>query len=382
MRKISAPLVLAVALLGCGGGGGNPYHFDFTLYLGIAAGDLNGDGRNDLVMTGKSAVTVLLQVPTGGGDFEGGTKYPVGSGPEPVEIGDLNHDNMPDLVTASHDSDTVSVLLQDPAQPGVFQSSIDFGTGNYPEGLAIGDLNDDGFPDIAVGGSYLTLLFNNPADPGNFYTGGTFTVVSYFSSVAIADLDGDGRNDLAVTGDGVVTVLLQEATPLPAGSFSVDGTYAAGPDPIDVAVADLDADGKGDMAVANYGTSDNHDNANVSVLLQEHDAALRGAFQTAVNYQTGSGSYDVAIGDLNNDGKPDLAVVNESSISVLLQSAIPGVFLSSNNLKAHTPWRAAIADLNQDGLNDLAVAEYNGAGVYFQNPSVPGTFEPSLLVRP
>ena len=59
----------------------------------------------------------------------------------------------------------------------------DFGTGNYPDALAIGDLNGDGFADIAVGGSYLTLLFNNPADPGNFYTGGTFTVLPYFSSM-------------------------------------------------------------------------------------------------------------------------------------------------------------------------------------------------------
>jgi hypothetical protein len=377
-----APLVFALALPGCGGGGGNPYNFNFTLYLGIAAGDLNGDDLDDLAMTGNSAVMVLLQSPTGGGDFEGGSKYPVGSGPEPVEIGDLNHDNLPDLVTASHDSDTVSVLLQDPGQLGAFQSAVGYDTGNYPEGLAIGDLNDDGFPDIAVGGSYLTLLFNNPADPGNFYTGGTLTVVSYFSSVAIADLDGDGRNDLVVTGDGVVTVLLQDATPVAGGSFSVAGTYAAGSDPTDVALADLDADGKADLAVANYGTGDKHDNATVSVLLQEHDAALRGMFQAAVNYQTGSASYDVAVGDLNNDGKPDLAVVNESSISVLLQSATPGVYLPRNNLKAHTPWRVAIADLNQDGLNDLAVAEYNGAGVYFQSPSVPGTFEPSVLVRP
>jgi hypothetical protein len=55
--------------------------------------------------------------------------------------------------------------------------------------------------------------------------------VPYFSSVAIADLDGDGRNDLAVTGNGVVTVLLQDAAPLAPGGFSTAGTYTAGPTP-------------------------------------------------------------------------------------------------------------------------------------------------------
>jgi hypothetical protein len=292
---IIVPLLLAVILLGCGGGGKAYQVHDFTIYLGIAAGDLNGDGLSDLAITGNGAVEVLLQSPTGKGNFESGTQYTVGGEAEPVEIGELDHDNQPDLVTASHFADTVSVLLQDPGQPGIFRSPIDFGTGRYPEGLGVADLNGDGLADIAVGGSYLTLLFNDPADPGNFYTGGTVTAVSYFSSVAIADLDGDGRNDLVVTGDGIVTVLLQDATPVPAGSFSVAGTYAAGADPIDVATADLDADGKVDLVVANYGTSDNHDNANVSVPLQDHDPILHGTFQSAVNYATGHGSYDVAV---------------------------------------------------------------------------------------
>jgi hypothetical protein len=353
-----------------------------TFYSGIAAGDLDGDGRTDIAMTVNSNVKLLLQDPINDGYFRSGSKYRVEKGPGPVEIGDLNHDGVPDLMTANHYSDTISVLLQDPAQPGIFQSAVDFGTGNYPDVVAIGDLNGDGFADIAAGGSYLALLFNNPDDPGNFYTGGTLTVVPYFSSVAIGDLDGDGRNDLAVTGNGVVTVLAQDAAPLAPGSFAVKDTYTAGPNPKDVVIADLDADGKPDLIVVNSGTQSDHGAANVSVLLQEHDPALRGTFQTAANYQTGSWSDDVAVGDLNNDGKPDLAVINERSISVLLQSATPGVYLPRYDLKAHIPWRVAIADLNADDLNDLAVAEIDGAKVYFQDPTAPGTFQTSVVVSP
>jgi hypothetical protein len=163
------------------------------------------------------------------------------------------------------------------------------------------------------------------------------------------------------------------------GGFSGAATYTTGPQPAAVAIADLDADGKADLAVANFGTPGDLSKANVSVLIQEHDPALRGTFQAAVNYQTGSGSGDVAVGDLNDDGKPDLAVANEGSLSVLLQSATPGVFLPRENLDAGQPLGVAIEDLDEDGLNDLAIAD-NGARVRFQDPAAPGSFLPAVLV--
>jgi hypothetical protein len=184
----------------------------------------------------------------------------------------------------------------------------------------------------------------------------------------------------------VVTVFLQDAPPLAAGSFSNASTYTAGLQPSAIAIADLDADDKPDLVVANYGSPSAPATANLSVLIQEHDPTLRGTFRTAVNYQTVPLSEEVGIGDLNEDGKPDLVVANsDGRISVLMQSATPGIFLPHNDLDAgQSPGVAiglAIGDLDQDGLNDIAVAD-GRALIYFQNPAAPGTFMPRLIVGP
>src|SRR5438445_729892 len=93
-------------------------------------------------------------------------------------------------------------------------------------------------------------------------------------------------------------------------TFATAVDYGAHPAPESVSIGDLNRDGKPDLVVANFNTSD------VSVLLGAGD----GTFGTAVNYGAHTGPASVAIGDLNGDGKPDLAVANfnSSDVSILL----------------------------------------------------------------
>ncbi|MDI1452030.1 VCBS repeat-containing protein, partial [Polyangium sp. 6x1] len=127
-------------------------------------------------------------------------------------------------------------------------------------------------------------------------------------SVATADLNGDGKPDLAVANGSSdnVSVLLNQGN----GTFAAAVHYAAGLIPTSVATADLNGDGKPDLAVANLISN------NVSVLLNQGN----GTFAAAVHYAAGTYPESVATADLNGDGKPDLAVANSSSnnVSVLL----------------------------------------------------------------
>ena len=128
------------------------------------------------------------------------------------------------------------------------------------------------------------------------------------------------------------------------------GGYATGSSHSSVAIGDLNGDGKPDLATANYA-----DPGTVSVLLSRGD----GSFRAKRDYATGRGSGSVAIGDLNGDGKPDLVTANydANTVSVLLNRG-DGSFAAQARLRNRTagPGSVAIGDLNGDGKPDLATA--------------------------
>src|SRR5437899_3093836 len=173
-----------------------------------------------------------------------------GALPISVTTGDVNGDGKPDLIAVNTGSNTISVFLG--AGDGTFGAKTDFPTGNVPHGVAVADLNSDGKLDVVVantGADTVSVLLGQGngsfAPATNFPTG-----VAPFS-VAIADLNGDGIPDLVVVnvspGANSVSVLLGRGD----GTFGPKTDFPTGADPRDVVIADLNADGIPDLIVAN-----------------------------------------------------------------------------------------------------------------------------------
>ena len=314
----------------------------------VAIGDLNGDGKPDLATANPEANTVSVLANRGDGSFGARLDYPTGRLPESVAIGDLNGDGKPDLATANSGADTVSVLAN--RGDGSFEAGRDYATGLGPVSVAVGDLNGDGKPDLATarGEGSVSVLANR--GDGSFRAGLDYATGSGPYSIVIGDLNGDGKPDLATANQGAdtISVLANSGD----GSFQVKRDYGTGRTPLTVAIGDLNGDGRPDLATSNLGAD------TVTVLLNRGD----GSFRAKLDYKAGDRPYSVAIGDLSGDGKPDLATADTGAnrgayaVSVLVNRG-DGSFRASLHYRAgDRPYSVAIGDLNGDGRPDLATA--------------------------
>src|SRR5262249_34308759 len=166
----------------------------------VAAADLDGDGRLDLVSANAVSGTVSVLKGVGDGSFQAAPGYVVGSSPLSVAAADLDGDADQDLVVANYGSGTVSVLRHNGS--GVFQQAVtQYPAGLSPQGLAVADFNTDGHPDLAVANlmnpGTVSVLLGKAG--GGFQAAVSYAAGAYPYGIAVGDFDGNGAPDLVVT---------------------------------------------------------------------------------------------------------------------------------------------------------------------------------------
>ncbi|KYG10859.1 hypothetical protein BE21_58675 [Sorangium cellulosum] len=335
------------------------YVTDWTA-TAIAAADLNGDGRPDL------AAHLLYAAPPAPGRLQGlSVLINDGSGrfATPVSCGlpataiaavDVNGDGRPDLVAPGTDVSNptgVRVLLNQ--GNGTFPSVVPYPSPYDLSMIAATDLNSDGHPDL-VGTSdnnFSVIVMQSHGD-------GTFAqLVAPISgleemAVAAGDFDGDGRADVVVAhggehGHGRVRLV-------PSTSHGLGSNfYPAGEGPVAMAAGDLDRDGHLDLAVAN----DPHTpgESAMHVLLNHGD----GTFAGATSHGDPSRSSGIIVTDCTGDDAPDV-VLMDRHLTVMSNQG-DGTFNGRYPVASTgSPVAVAVADLDGDGRVDFAIVNTVG----------------------
>lgn len=373
----NADAVLLLIGLGAPGSGDGTFAapLSFTVGdapMGLAAGDINGDGILDVITANDYSddVTVLVgggHAGRGNGSFAPGVTLRTGASPYDVQIADLDRDGDRDVITSNNGSDDVTVLsglVPGGAGDGTFPLPVAFAADADANAVAVADLNVDGIVDAVTsdsGASGISVLLGEGSRGiGN----GAFAAALHFAtgtnepwSVRLADVNSDGVLDVLTVDsstDDVALLLGQSTNGMPDGTFADPASFAtAGSSPIALLVADLDGDRILDLVTCNLGSD------NISVLEgRGTGGAGDGTFEAPETFAAGDGPRALVAADVNGDSVLDLLTANSGSndVAVLLGDG-DGAFAAAAFYAAGTaPWDLLAADVNGDGILDVATA--------------------------
>ncbi|HUM07144.1 MAG TPA: FG-GAP-like repeat-containing protein [Terriglobales bacterium] len=333
---------------------------------GIVAGDFNKDGSADFAVSslvGYGPMQLSVHLNDGHGNFTPGNTYPIGTTSVRVArtlvTADLNGDGNLDLIVP--DSSNVAVAILYGKGDGTFPTSAEFAVASQttPTGVAVGDFNKDGKPDIVAasatgccpltggisvllngGGSFQApVLYSNPAGVDN-------------GQVVVTDVNADGRLDVVESSEGGsnVAVFLGNGN----GTFQTAKNFYV-PLPSALAVGVLNADKKPDLVLSSY-----YDGT-VWVLLNKGSGnfQLSGVYSADSSSQAIATGMSIALADLNGDKKLDFIAGNPAGqfVTVGLGNG-DGTFRDSAHYNENVMWTngIAVADFNRDGNPDIVQA--------------------------
>jgi hypothetical protein len=321
----------------------------------IAAGDVNGDGKIDIVaVNADNKVISIFRNASQPGNIDTNsfdTRIDVSGGNvmRGVVLGDLDGDGKIDIVASDTGDSTVSVFQNQCSGTNIsFASRVSFGTAAGAFGVGIADVDRDGKADIISvnngGGSAGTVSIWK-----NISTTGLISDTSFMQridlpadnsgeSLAIADIDGDGKLDLVVGSPSAGGIFIYRNTSTAGvinnNSFAPEVTFGAAGTVNHVALADIDGDGKVDIAVVTQASG---------VLSVFKNVSTPGNFTTSslaprVDFSASVNAGGVALGDLDGDGRPDVVFNNfyDNTMSIYRNvipiGQLPAITIQPTNL--------------------------------------------------
>lgn len=322
-----------------------------SLARDIALGDLDADGDLDQVLTFRSTTPELgVLLGDGAGGFGALVRYPLPASGR-VSVGDLDGDADDDVVVTVDGQNRVSVLLSD---GGLLRPARTVGTRVDAAAVVVRDVTSDGRPDIVVGGRVsrsVAVLVNTGA--GGFAPAAVSTAGRVEGEFAVADVDSDGRPDVLVADRPSTSILLLRG--MGDGRFAAPVAVLANATSDEVTIADLDGNGTGDIVGWRL-MSNGFSSPVVTVALGRGDGtfAARGTIPVTNN------SIDLdalTVADVDSDGRSDVVVSTFDQITVLYGAG--GRPLVSRPVPVTAYFKAtaiAAGDLDGDGRLDLAAA--------------------------
>lgn len=341
----------------------------------ICSKDLDGDGKTDIVAANSTQLSVYQNDGTPGfphltliAPILSAADYPVA-----VAVEDFDGDGKPDIVASLLYTPSLYVMLNTSTPGNIsFAAPISSPAAMGVVDIAIGDFNNDGKPDIATlsNQEYVVSIYKNMSTPGNpnfpSKDDQPLPANTYPFKMLAADLDADGKIDLACADYGMYgidifqntssnggAITFAPVTVFTTGDQDINGIY---PGTTGVAAADMDGDGMIDLVASNQ-------NFNTLTLLRNTTSG------GAINFDRGSvfpatvnTCANIAINDLDGDGLPDVCVAGqyESKVMVHRNTSTPGSISLATGVEYATgpsaSWVIA-TDLDGDGLSDLAVSD-------------------------
>jgi hypothetical protein len=353
---------------------------------GLAVGDLNGDGRNDVVVStdgnsisaNEKQAHIFLQ--TAGGTLQQVAQKYLGGRPLTVAIADITGDGLPDIVASDYNNPVVSVLPQNP--DGTWAMLRTYPSPNS-YALRVADLNGDGRQDVVTIGwsgtsNDISVLFQNPG-------GGLAAPVHYsanfggYDDLRLADVTGDGRLDIVVmSGQTYATPNLSVLAGNGDGTFGAAQTYDLGGNELGggIGTGDLNGDGRTDL-VMSYGG--NRPDSRIARWLQDQG----GTFGAPTSFASYDIPESVVIADVTSDGLPDVIVGHYAwaRAGVYRQTAAGALqaeelyTVQGNNY--FEPQGMAVSDVNGDGLPDVLFADSGNSALVILHRK---NFPPALSI--